>query len=502
MRTRLLLRLAPLALCTAAASGADPQPDLSGWWRASIRHGNESQFLYLHLLPGERPRATMSIPFARTHESGIGPYRTEAGSLRFPAVGWTLAVGADGRTLTGTLPDGIMPGAPSASFERAAPPAAPAEIEAAGPAPAPLWRVPFGAEIWAGLTPDPQGRLLFVAGDDGRLAALSAADGRTIWSRRLGFPIRATPTLVDGRLYVATDRSLAAIEPRRGTVLWTADLGTPLSGRLPITDPHSNWDHYSSSATVAGRMALVGGRDGCLYAFDAARGARRWRTCVGAMITSTPAVSAGLVYFGAFDGRAYALSLADGSERWRYDTHGPIPRDAVVAGGNVLFGSRSYDLVALDRNRGRPAWSCYFWFSWVDSPPVTRGNIVYVGSSDALLVRALDAAAGRPLWSSYVPGWSWARVAVGVNHIYAATVGSTSYLAPRGAALAALDRRTGALRWLYRMPPPGGPAPYGFAAAPAIGGGRLFAADLAGNVYAFPEAAPRRHDAAANRPGG
>ena len=479
---------ASFLFCAALGGGASAQPpDLSGWWRATIRHGTESEAVYLHLLPGERPRASLSLPVTRLHESPIGPYQAAGDTLRFPGLRWSLTIADDGRALTGTLPDDIMAGGVPARFERAAPLAPPAALAGAEPAPAPLWRISLGSEIWAGLVADPAHDALFVAGDDGRVTALSTADGRTIWSVRLDAPIRATPTLRAGRLFVVTDRSLVALDARRGATAWSAGFGAQLSTRLPITDPASKWDHYSSSAIVAGDHVVVGGRDGCVHAFSAARGARRWRTCVGAMITGTPAIADGSVFFGAFDGKAYRLSLADGAERWRQDTRGPVPRDAVIAGDNVLVGSRSFDLLALGREDGRPAWSRYFWFSWVDAPPVVEGGTIFVGSSDSLRVRALAAATGRSIWSASVPGWSWGRIAPGARNLYVGTVGSESYFARRAAAFVAIDRRTGTLNWLYSMPPPGGPSPYGFAAAPAIADGRVFAADLAGTVYAFPD---------------
>lgn len=63
--------------------------------------------------------------------------------------------------------------------------------------------------------------------------------------------------------------------------------------------------------------------------------------------------------------------------------------------------------------------------------------------------------------------------------------GARQYFAPRSGALVAIARRTGALRWKIRAEIAEGAHEYGFAAAPAAAGTRLFAADLAGRVYAF-----------------
>jgi outer membrane protein assembly factor BamB len=486
LRRQVFRTLLPAWLACAAGPGRAQAPDLTGWWRATIEHGGEQAAIYLHFdRANDRNLVRMTIPMVRTWEAGIGAYQVDGEALRFTNIGWTMHIEGDGRALTGTFPEAVLPGHFAAHFERAAPVAAPPELRGAGSAPAPLWQVSLGTEIWAGLAFGARTNLLFVAGNDGKVTALSAATGRMSWSATLDAPVRATPTVAGHRLYVATDKSLVALDAVRGTILWRAGLGEPLAPRLPLNDPHSNFDHYTSAAVVEGGTVVVGSRDGCVYAFAAAGGARRWRSCVGRLITGTPAIAGGLVYFGAFDGRAHALSLATGVERWRYDTHLPIPRDAVVAGRNVLFGSRSYDLVALDRATGRLAWTRYFWFSWVDSPPVLDRGTLYVGSSDSLAVRALDPATGRVLWQAAVPGWTWPRVAPGVTALYAAIVGTDVNFAPRVGALAAFDKGTGRLLWLFRSERAAGHNPYGFAAAPVVAGGRLFAADLEGRVYAF-----------------
>ncbi|HJY36325.1 MAG TPA: PQQ-binding-like beta-propeller repeat protein, partial [Steroidobacteraceae bacterium] len=53
----------------------------------------------------------------------------------------------------------------------------------------------------------------------------------------------------------------------------------------------------------------------------------------------------------------------------------------------------------------------------------------------------------------------------------------------------AIDRATGAIRWLYLDPPSADTvakkAEWGFAAAPAVGDGVVYAADLQGRVHAI-----------------
>lgn len=316
------------------------------------------------------------------------------------------------------------------------------------------------------------------------MVALSGRSGDFLWSRSVGGEVRATPTLRGGTLYVATDNGAVALNARTGVELWRADFGDQIAPRLPISNTSSNWDHYSASIAVGRRQIVAAARDGCVYAFESRSGARRWRECRQSVFTGTPAIARGHVYVGDFDGRAYAFSLDSGAEIWRREEHGALPRDPVVVGDNVIFGSRAYDLVALSTDTGAPAWRRYFWYSWVDSPPTIANGVLYVGSSDALAIQAFDAHTGRRSWSSPVAGWSWPRVAVAGDRVYAGVVGGAGYLAPRSGALVAIDRATGALLWSLDSTAADGELT-GFASAPVATDRRLYAADLSGTLYAF-----------------
>jgi outer membrane protein assembly factor BamB len=275
------------------------------------------------------------------------------------------------------------------------------------------------------------------------------------------------------------------LDARSGRRLWSASLGE--SGpRLGIGDPNSRWDHYGSSPVLSGGVAYVGSRDGCLYAFDGRSGRQERRICTGDRITATPVVANGRVFFASFDGHVYAARLADGTILWKRDARGAVPGDLALAGGHILAGSRSYDLLALAQDSGEPAWSRYVWFSWIDASPLVSVGKLYIGSSDSRRIVALDAASGRRLWATRVPGWAWARPALGVTAVYAGAVGTTTrYVGRREGALAAIDRPDGRLRWLFEPAHAPDAVLYGFAAAPLVAGGKVYAADLSGTVFAF-----------------
>ncbi len=106
------------------------------------------------------------------------------------------------------------------------------------------------------------------------------------------------------------------------------------------------------------------------------------------------------------------------------------------------------------RSMPRPAkrvWNRYLWFSWVDSAPAMDRNLLTIGSSDGLSVFAMDPATGRHRWAAFTGGWSWARPAIGKHTVYGGAVGSDmDYVGKRTGGLAAIDRDTGQLLWLFR----------------------------------------------------
>jgi outer membrane protein assembly factor BamB len=155
----------------------------------------------------------------------------------------------------------------------------------------------------------------------------------------------------------------------------------------------------------------------------------------------------------------------------------------------VLLGSRSYDLIALDAGSGKELWKTYYWFSWIESPPVVRDRVVYTGSSDATKVYAVDFATGAMRWKTSVPGWSWQRTAVNDELVIAGTAGVGAFPGSRSGSLVALDRASGAIRWIYLDPPSEeivkASKGWGFGASPVIHKGLVYAADLNGKVYAI-----------------
>ncbi|HEX6217896.1 MAG TPA: PQQ-binding-like beta-propeller repeat protein [Sphingomicrobium sp.] len=490
MRTS-LLALPLVALLGGAAALPDPQP-IDGWWVARLEHQGEQRDFYLNFVDRNGAlHARFSIPEIGADNSPLGPAKVGATAVELPAIGWTLQREDGGSVLVGTIPHDLVPHYTlTGRFVRAGSPPPADDMPAASAAPPdPAWQASVEGPVYAGLAVNARRGEVLVGSTTGRLTALAARDGAARWSVDLGAPIRATPLVSGNAIYVPTDAALFKLDARNGKRLWNVEFGAPKAKFLdPATDQAARWDVYSSSAIEAEGLVVAGSRDGCVYILRARDGGRQAKACSGDIVTSTPLVRGGQVYFGSFDGKVYAASLKDGTIRWQRDTHGAVSGDLALASGRILAGSRSYDLAALDPVTGTPAWTRYFWFSWVESSPTVETGRVYIGSSDSRRVFAFAAATGASIWSARVPGWTWPRPAVGRATIYAGVVGTERpYVGKRRGGLAALDKATGRLKWLVASPAPKDAMFYGFAAAPVVAGGTVYAADLSGRVIALPD---------------
>lgn len=344
--------------------------------------------------------------------------------------------------------------------------------------------------------------------------------GTLAWSVRTDGPIRSTPLVEDGFVYVGgTDGTLHALELESGCVRWRYHAGAPLpsapvgSGeRILIRDRDGTlhavrradgaadwtlptgpepqlpwglegWDYVLPAPTVAGDRILFPGGDGHLYALEADGGRILWHFDTGARLRARPTVADGVVYFGDGAGTFRALTLADGAELWSFRTEG-FGTDAAAAGfdrrqiyaaarvrdGVVYFGSRDAKVYALDAATGAPLWSVDDGTSgWVIATPTLGADRLFVARSSSTRVRALDPRNGSEVWS---------RLAGSPVFGTPLLIGDQLVVATGSGMLLGLDAASGDERWRYGI----GSAIW---AEPSVGAGRLVVGADDGRVYAF-----------------
>jgi outer membrane protein assembly factor BamB len=460
--------------------------EILGAWAGTVEHdGLTAPIAFQFERKGDEVRAVVIVP-AFHGRAGLGPARRVGNRVEVGEL--VLDYDAAAKTLSATFPKDLVPRyRPHMVLHRVASFSLPPRPEPEAPVREPVWSVDLGAPLWADLS-FRDGRVF--AGDDaGRLHAVDAGTGRPVWRFETGGAIRARASFVGGDVvFPSDDGFLYRLDAGTGKERWRVRIGDPVR-RLPISDPRSRYENKAPAVAVDGATLYVGTRAGRVLALGAERGQPEWTFRAEDAVATSPTVAGGRVYVGSFDRNVYALRASDGSVVWRYDTGDAATSDVAVLEEDVIVGSRSYDLERLDAKTGAPRWKKYFWFSWIESSPVVFDGVVYVGSSDAAKVLAVDPDTGESRWEADAYGSAWGRPAVTADRVYEGVAGVVPYAAPHRGAVTAFDRATGRLVWWYPVKAPE-PAPrertvYGFPGSIAVGDGKVFAGALDGRLRAF-----------------
>ncbi len=196
---------------------------------------------------------------------------------------------------------------------------------------------------------------VYVSTGYGFVHALSLDDGKEIWQRRIGTPIRGAPTAIGGRVFVITyDNQLHALSSSDGHTLWSHG-GIPEDAGL-IGAP---------SAAVGGGLVVVPYSSGELFALRLENGRMVWgdqliRTRRLAPLSSmseirgSPVIDRDLVLAVGFSGRVAAIDLRSGRRLWDRDIAGM--ETPWVAGDFIFLVTTQAEVVCLARKSGRIRW--------------------------------------------------------------------------------------------------------------------------------------------------
>lgn len=473
-----------------AVTDSTPSPSAAfdGFWLGTVTAPQETTPLGFAFKPGARgPLVTLHLPAMFVGQATIG--RAELapdGTLRFPPLDTVLR--REGDRLVGTfglshLPVELrrvaaLPGTPPV----AAPPAA-------GPAPAPAWSTRLSAELWA--TPAVADDTVFLGDASGKFHALDAASGRLRWSWSDGpraFYGRARVTATHVYALDAAAR-LVALHRADGRLAWQADLAGPTapttSSSTPPAAADPTYNHRTATPVLVGDALLVPAPDGTLHALDATTGAPRWRHATGSRFHTTPTLDGDRLWLAGHDGTLLALDLATRREAARTRLPGPLSAAPVLAGDLVIVGCRDYTLYALGRTDLSVAWRHTFWFSWIESEPALVDGTLYIGGSDYARISALDPATGRARWSTVVAGLTWGTPLVTPTTVYAGTSAQADAILPHTAAVVALTRSDGTVRWRHPIPAAPGAQRTGVLGSPVLAAGHMIVATVDGTLLAW-----------------
>jgi len=470
----------PFLLVLLFAS-AEIQP-LEGPWTGVAVHDRDSTAIGFTFARDDTGGlvARMWLPALNCEGTELGPVVARNGKLGVPYAAMPIRVSGD--SLNGTV---YGPLVGYAVKRGGVMPVLPPEL-AVKKGPAPRWTYRAAGPLWA--SPVVAGGVAYIGDAAGTFHAVEVATGKPRWTHAAGGAMYGTAAVTKTLVYVVADPgTLLALDRKTGREIWKVALGTAETPRVLPGKNAFEWDYLAAVPLVHGDALYAGAADSVFRALDPRTGRERWRFATHGKIRGGAAADDRRIYFGSLDGFVYALDRASGALAWKFDTGSPVTYGPLIANGRVVIGTRDRStLFALDAGDGKPAWSSFWWMSWIESTPALVDGVLYVGSSDSQRVRALDPATGAARWVRHVGGWTWGTPLVSGDLVYYGTVGAAEYFVPQRASLGALDRATGVPVWKTDIELD--PARYmtGYGASFAYDHGIVVAAGLDGALLGLP----------------
>ncbi|MDP9383330.1 MAG: PQQ-binding-like beta-propeller repeat protein [Chloroflexota bacterium] len=202
-----------------------------------------------------------------------------------------------------------------------------------------------------------------------------------------------------------------------------------------------------SAPDIAGDLIYFGSDDNNVYALERQTGRLIWRTQLDSPVRAPVTATLDTVYAGTQEGEVYALDALTPREKWRFSAGDPITGRPVLLGDRVIFGTYDGDLIALDVRRGGRLWTAPDVASSTVASPSAWTDTVY-GASAYGYVAAVDARTGRVRWRERLGGSAVTTPTVtgdGKRVLAAVTDGSRGWLA-------SLDTRNGRIAWIEPLP--------------------------------------------------
>ncbi|WP_291203490.1 PQQ-like beta-propeller repeat protein [Hyphomonas sp.] len=199
------------------------------------------------------------------------------------------------------------------------------------------------------------GDTLVVASGYGYVVTLDAATGDEKWRRELGAPMTGSPTIDDGRIFVASNNNeVFSLSLADGQTVWS-DQAISESARVLGT----------SSVAAVEEFVIAPFSSGEVIAYLAANGRRLWTdalTQAGRFtpiseindIGSRPVLGAGLVFASSQSGTTVAIDGRSGARVWT----APVgsTRAPALAGRFIFVVGTENELTCLDAATGEAYW--------------------------------------------------------------------------------------------------------------------------------------------------
>lgn len=269
------------------------------------------------------------------------------------------------------------------------------------------------------------GEHLYATNGLGDVVAFNAADGKVLWKKRPGSPLRGAPTIALGNVYVMSqDNQLYALRASDGNLEWTTSGTIETAGIFGVAAPavaqgtvvagfssgelnayrYENgrpvWQDALSKTSISTQVGIINdvdadpvidqgrvfaiGQGGRMVSLELVTGQRLWEINVAGL--STPWIAGEWLYVVADDGRVLCVARATGKVRWvtqlpRWEKEkkkkGQIAWSGpVLAGGQLVLVSTRGQIAYVSATTGKVTATVKYKTP-IFLPPVVAGSTLY-----------------------------------------------------------------------------------------------------------------------------
>ena len=244
------------------------------------------------------------------------------------------------------------------------------------------WRAQVGAGIAAGVGGD--GRRVAVATRNNEVVALDAANGQVLWRRAMGAQVFTTPLVAGDRVFVlATDRTVTALDGASGERLWSQQR------------PGDALVLQRGGVLLAVGDTLVAGIGGRLIGMNPGNGQTRWDAAIATprgitdierlvdLVAGVSRVGA-TVCVRAFQAAVGCVDTTRGATQW---TRATVGSQGLSGDEQRIYGTEADGtVVAWRRSDGERAWATDRFKHRSLSAPTLLGRTLALGDQEGNLL--------------------------------------------------------------------------------------------------------------------
>lgn len=204
--------------------------------------------------------------------------------------------------------------------------------------------------------------------------------------------------LQDG--FIAANRFGAVTAYQNNAPIWSVNVGGLIISGVGIDDAQT--------------LAVVGTRDGKVFAIDTKTHEIRWQKTLPSSSITPSLISENRVMISANDGVIYALDTKIGEQVWQFNTQTPLVSVRGTAlplsldKNTAVFGTADGRIHAINPELGKPLWTRRIGFAVggsqvnrmgdVDGKPLVVGHHLYAASYSGQLL-AFDMTTGQTIFT-------------------------------------------------------------------------------------------------------